>query len=514
MIMARAWMALLQNNISQAEPYLQRLAAMTDANRFDDILQAEWLALQAKAALMQSRPAESRDLGEQTLRMLTPANAHLRSLALLNLASAHALMFDYDQAAEIFETIAHNERFANDFVSETLGISAQAQMMLLQGRLRRTREIVQDGITRLEAAGGMTPFAATLYGEMGQVHFFQGRFDEARRWLHASNDISGRSGYSDPEIFLHIAQSRIHQMQGDWTAAEAEIENAVEQARRFPPALIRENVIDQQVRVHLAFGRLNAARELLAGEGFVFTPGTVMPGAGSESGDEAFAATHATGSLANSFVRVLLRQLGSPPDRSALDQAIRYAGQALDDELRSRSLPAALETLLLRSRLLAAGGDKPASLQDLEHALALAEPEGFISVFLEEGPDVSSELEKLLRRGLPENVSAEYVQAVLAAFPQLPPAAEERSMHPGASSGEEASAGEDFTPLEQLSGRELEVLRLIAAGNSNRDIAAKLVITVSAVKKHSARIYSKLGVNSRTQAAARARRLGLLSQDG
>ena len=67
--------------------------------------------------------------------------------------------------------------------------------------------------------------------------------------------------------------------------------------------------------------------------------------------------------------------------------------------------------------------------------------------------------------------------------------------------------------VEPLTSRELEVLRLIATGDSNRTIADKLVITVSAVKKHTGNIFGKLNVNSRTQALARARQLGLLPAD-
>ena len=67
--------------------------------------------------------------------------------------------------------------------------------------------------------------------------------------------------------------------------------------------------------------------------------------------------------------------------------------------------------------------------------------------------------------------------------------------------------------VEAMTSRELEVLQLIAAGDSNRTIADNLVITVSAVKKHTGNIFGKMGVNSRTQAVARARQLGLLSQN-
>jgi ATP/maltotriose-dependent transcriptional regulator MalT len=65
--------------------------------------------------------------------------------------------------------------------------------------------------------------------------------------------------------------------------------------------------------------------------------------------------------------------------------------------------------------------------------------------------------------------------------------------------------------VKGLTAREMEVLNLLAEGDSNRTIAAKLVITVRAVKKHTGNIYRKLNVHSRTQAVARARQLGLLA---
>jgi LuxR family maltose regulon positive regulatory protein len=68
--------------------------------------------------------------------------------------------------------------------------------------------------------------------------------------------------------------------------------------------------------------------------------------------------------------------------------------------------------------------------------------------------------------------------------------------------------------IEPLTAREQEVLRLIATGDSNQTIAQELVITVSAVKKHTGNIFGKLNVNSRTQAVARAHQLGLLPTDG
>jgi ATP/maltotriose-dependent transcriptional regulator MalT len=107
------------------------------------------------------------------------------------------------------------------------------------------------------------------------------------------------------------------------------------------------------------------------------------------------------------------------------------------------------------------------------------------------------------------SIQASYVQQILAAFPKM--------QSPGRVNGgppvRDAFLDETLIPVESLTPREMEVMQLIAAGDSNQRIADKLVITLSAVKKHTGNIFNKLSVNSRTQAVVRARLLGLLSID-
>ena len=149
---------------------------------------------------------------------------------------------------------------------------------------------------------------------------------------------------------------------------------------------------------------------------------------------------------------------------------------------------------------------------DVVNALKLGEPEGFISVFVVEGPPIAGALAFLLKRNLLETVSLEYVQKILAVFPKTQPHKLILGMQSDATTLVKRD-NEFLIPVEPLSPRELEVLRLISAGDSNQMIADKLVITLSAVKKHTGNIFGKLNVNSRTQAIARARQLGLLSSD-
>jgi LuxR family transcriptional regulator, maltose regulon positive regulatory protein len=139
------------------------------------------------------------------------------------------------------------------------------------------------------------------------------------------------------------------------------------------------------------------------------------------------------------------------------------------------------------------------SFAALEEALRLAEPEGYLRTFLEMGEPLRQMLLLLKRKQLIEEPrQAAYVQQVLAAFDGAEDLAVLPFSHPPG------------LP-EQLSQREQEVLLLVAKGLTNQQIADRLVISIRTVKKHVENINGKLGVQNRTQAAARARELGLLN---
>jgi LuxR family maltose regulon positive regulatory protein len=163
--------------------------------------------------------------------------------------------------------------------------------------------------------------------------------------------------------------------------------------------------------------------------------------------------------------------------------------------------------LALQACVLHAKGDDEAALQVLVQALTLAEPERFVRVFVDEGEGMQQLLAAVMRRTEIASDQASlssktYLASLLDAFREAP------GPYPSPVSGDKTTG-----LVEQLTPREFEVLQLIAAGDSNQTIAGKLVITLSAVKKHTGNIFGKLNVGSRTQAVARARQLGLLSAD-
>jgi LuxR family maltose regulon positive regulatory protein len=143
---------------------------------------------------------------------------------------------------------------------------------------------------------------------------------------------------------------------------------------------------------------------------------------------------------------------------------------------------------ILRAMLYQTRRDLPQALNALNTALELAEPEGFIQDFLDEGEPMVQLLHEAARR----RVKPEFVQQLLSRFSPARQAEKPSSL------------------VEPLSERELEVLRLVAEGLSNQEIAARLYLSLRTIKFHTGNIYGKLGVKSRTEAISTARHLGLL----
>ena len=157
-----------------------------------------------------------------------------------------------------------------------------------------------------------------------------------------------------------------------------------------------------------------------------------------------------------------------------------------------------IEILALEALALQAKGKKERAVRTLAQALALAEPEGYVRTFVDEGPEMAALLSEVLeaqQRGrLVPDAPAHYLRKLSAAL--------ERDASRTATTGAGLS--------EPLSERELEVLALVAAGKTNQEIAKELFVALSTVKTHIKNIYGKLDARNRTQALARARELGLL----
>ncbi|MCB0111193.1 MAG: hypothetical protein KDE53_34965, partial [Caldilineaceae bacterium] len=208
-------------------------------------------------------------------------------------------------------------------------------------------------------------------------------------------------------------------------------------------------------------------------------------------------ATYANELVLMTVARLLIAQgvdEGQPAFTAALGLLERLYQNAKSATRNGR----VIEIRILQALTRWAAGEEQAALTALGEALVLAEPEGYIRTFVDEGAPMA----QLLYKAAAQQLLPDYVGRLLAAFDE-----EQLIEEMLAQTVQQRMATE---LVEPLTAREIEVLQLIADGMTNQEVANALVLTVSTVKVHTRNIYGKLGVRSRTQAVAKARTFGVV----
>jgi LuxR family maltose regulon positive regulatory protein len=183
---------------------------------------------------------------------------------------------------------------------------------------------------------------------------------------------------------------------------------------------------------------------------------------------------------------------------NAMLEAMALLDRLLKAAEKGRWLTSMIEILLLQAVAHQAQDNLPLARVPLARALTLAEPEGYVRIFVDEGLPMA----QLLSDAAAQGIQPDYTGKLLAAFETAGP-------QPNANLTL-LPISPEHTSIDSLSKRELEILTLIAAGLKSKEIAEQLVITLNTVLYHNKNIYSKLGVNKRTLAIAKAKELNLI----
>ncbi len=405
---------------------------------------------------------------------------------------------DLDTARRMTADGMENVRLAGYVSAAIGGAIVLADIQIAQGCLHEamtTYERALQWATKLDAP--VLQGAADMVVGMSALHREHNDLKTATQLLLKSQALGELAELPQNPHRWRAAMARIREAQGDPDGAL----DLLEQAERLYDGAFSPNVrpiAARKTRVWVAQGRLDEAMGWARGQEL--------------SVDDKLSYLREFDHI--TLARVLLARYQSDRASGAISGVAGLLERLLRAAEEGGRKGSEIEILVLQAMAYHAQGDLPAALVSLQHALALAEPEGYVRMFLDEGPSMmhllreASAREIMSRQGLPT-----YTDKLLAAFE-----AEEQPVLAGPAASPGKSEGKSYLPpvspaqplIEPLSQRELEVLQLIAQGLSNREIGERLFLALSTVKGHNRIIFDKLQVQSRTEAVARARELGLL----
>ncbi|HLE51982.1 MAG TPA: LuxR C-terminal-related transcriptional regulator [Anaerolineales bacterium] len=399
----------------------------------------------------------------RALEYLHPDNMPVRTATTWTLGYAYQLQGDRAAASQAYnEVISIGKSFGDSIYTTAATINlgqlqeADNQLSMATETYRRALQLAGDPPQRMasEAFLGL----ARIYYEWNDLVAAQQHGQLCAQLARQMESVSTSASYG---VFL----ARLRLAQRDVSGAIAVLDEAEEFVRRHNFEFMMPEIAAAQVITMLHQGNLAAAAHL--------------------------AVKH---ELPISQARVHLAQ-GDPATALAVLEPLRQQVEAKgwEDE---RLKVMVLQAIALHAVALRANGEMDRAVKVLGDALALAEPGGFIRIFVDEGQSMAYLLNETLNRGIAPN----YVQRLLTAFPF-------DETEQAISSQTQAPKSELDEPLSQ---RELEVLRLIAQGLSNREISERLFLALNTVKGHNRKIFGKLQVQRRTEAVARARELDLL----
>lgn len=474
-----AWMQLMRGYYAQVAPSLAAVeAALADgagAEAEAAEIRVETLALRANLLQVQGQLTDSVAFARQALEQAAPESVMVRGSAYLALGGAYRQMGDLVAAMAACEQSIQLSRMAGSRVAEMLAVSIQALMAGQCGRLHYAVDVCTQAIQAVEREGTARPLiVGTVYNALALIYYEWNRLEAVEDLLARSVQLNTLSGHPASLTFAKLAGARLAQAGGDLTASAGLLAEARDLFGQGVPSWLGPEILAQHVSLCLAQGNPEIAEAVVRQGGFV-------PG-------EAVNYRNETVQLA--YLRVLLH-LGRKAAPHRLAQGRELADQVLASAEAGQRLGIALSARVVQALIQSTMGDQAGGLETLALALELAEREGYVRSFVDEGEAMRS----LLQRVPASDVHFAYVRDLLTSFPHLeapvPPQTHEELVEP-------------------LTDRELDVLRLLAQGLTYKEIAGKLVVSVNTVRFHVKGIYGKLGAEKLSQAVERAGRLKLI----
>ena len=445
------------------------------------------------------------EMAHRALELLpeTETASRERAGARVNVSFAFQVSGDVSPANErLLEEAVASSRAVGDAIPLLRSINFLARLRTLQGRLRAAAATYEEAAAVASGRDGLRDLvnSAAYYVGLGDIHREWNDLDSAESHLKRGMGLLGGSLAIDADVIAHgyLSLARLLQARGRVADALATMDQFANlaQRRNFVGLLVARGEA-ARARLALMQGDLPVAARWAEASGL------------DPDGEVVYSSEETLLTLA----RVLLARGRANPAGSPLGSPLHDCLRLLDRLSHAAGgagrMHSAIEILILHALAHRAQHERSEALAALERALTLAEPEGYVRLFVDEGAPMKELLSSYLGARREEARDEQYrasighARRLLTVFQT--PHTSVQLLAPG------GNAPEHFQPLpEPLTAREREVLELISDGLSNREIATRLFIEVGTVKGYVHIILRKLEADTRTKAVARARELRLL----
>jgi LuxR family transcriptional regulator, maltose regulon positive regulatory protein len=437
--------------------------------------------LHAVLARLRGDPALASGYNRQTLGLLGEQDGLMRSMVRWNMAGADWLRGRLGQAErDLAEVLAERRAAGEGFLAMRVCYDL-GQVQRAQGNMDAALATYREA---LEIAGEVSSQPPHLgLAHVGLAEVLYERDEVAAALDHATRGVTlcRQLAFTPPLAAGLAVLAQIRQAHGDTAAAVAAMGEAGQVELSPQVVALLNPVPSQRARLLLAQGDVTAASQWAKAAGL------------SPEDEPDYPRQPAYLLLA----RVLLAQDRPGPALTLLQRLLATAAS-------QGRIGSVIEIQALRALALAARRDHAGAVSALAEAVTLACPQGYVRVFADEGAPMRALVTRLSaarkdQRATAHDIDPHYLAGLLRACGQA-----------GAAPPSRRAAAALSGMAEPLTDREVEVLRLLAAGRSNQRIAHELVVALDTVKKHVTHVLSKLGAANRTEAVARARQLGLI----
>jgi LuxR family maltose regulon positive regulatory protein len=475
----KAWAFALTGNLDRVNGMLrtaEELISTVEPTQEVRVMQGTISAARAFQANLQGDAHTAADFARQALGYLPDIDLisrSLRTVACALLGDASSISGDLEAAKEAYTEAAKIGQAAGDIHLTIVNNSNLANVLIEQGSLRQAARIYSDTLQIATRPDGQKSIiAGRVYGELSQVFYEWNHLEDAFQYAQQCLTLCQQWGNMDLQAVGYVMLARLEHLQAHPEKVQEAMQAAEQLVNSFNFAPKYSVWVKSALaRLYIMQGNPEKASRLIQ-------QSSIDMGSMNVDAEISY--------LQEPIVLVLVRLLmakGEYNAAMALNQRLLQKAEA------EKRIGRVIEILVLQALAFQGKKETEKALAALERALALAQPEGYVRVFLDEAEAMT----RLLCQAQSRQVGTGYVAVLL--------------------SGIEKTSGM-IQPsmqllIEPLTSREMEVLKLIEAGQSNQEIAEQLVISMPTVKRHISNIYAKLGVKSRTQAIAIGKELKL-----